>query len=217
MAGSLLPGVAGVAPYQSCARENHVISHTVYCSKFNSPGIVGCILHKTISKHKAKMMGLVSLQGSCSFAFVILSNCFSFCISLLETHSRAGSTRFVLKSWDSPRKKYINISIFLNLLWTVPNCQSVCVTCSLIIFFHLSWCLHSPQNCTQPEITSDFAPGRGKAKSTGILSSEGLLYIDYQPGPLCWFCSANVRKQNGGNTGLRRDIVWERNRASNCT
>jgi len=40
-AGSLLPGVVGVSPFQSCAGENHVVLHTVYCSKFNSLGIKG--------------------------------------------------------------------------------------------------------------------------------------------------------------------------------
>lgn len=53
VAGSLLPGVVGVSPFQC---------YTVYCSKFNCFGMVGSVLHKTISKHKAKMMGSQSCQ-----------------------------------------------------------------------------------------------------------------------------------------------------------
>lgn len=129
--------------------------YTVYRLRFDCLGMIGYILHKTISKYKAKKwwdLSLVSLQGLLFFKMCNTFKLFSFLfLSLLETHSHTGSTTFILKSWDPPGKKYANlyIYIFLSLGITTPKYQSVCVTFSLIIFFHLSQLflstLHSPR------------------------------------------------------------------------
>lgn len=65
------PRCGSVSPFQICARENNVILCTVYCSKFDCLGIIGYVLHKTISKNKAKMVGL---SQSCQFTGLLLFN-----------------------------------------------------------------------------------------------------------------------------------------------
>lgn len=136
IAGSLLPGVVRVSPFQICARENNVILRTVYCSKFDCLGIIGYVLHKTISKRQAKMVGL---SQSCQFAGLLLfniCNTFKLCQSFRNT-DKCRVHKICLKNMRFPWEE-IHKYIFLSLVLTTPKCQSVCVTFSLIIFFHLS-------------------------------------------------------------------------------